>query len=218
VKNFYRQLFTDSVTVKKFAEIYVFAEYENSELTKKYIVTDTMESELMRSFKNKYFNELTNNLTIKEIDKLIYNSELSTDGYEFGIILELPLSKNYSVYFGLDSDIPGKIEGIYLKDAIDIGCKEKNYPEEQLFRPGIINNADGYTNLREKSDSKSKIVGRLKINELFFYSPIGDSDWYPVKKTETGKIAGYIHKSRIIKYSNFPKLIKEKVYKIRGGC
>jgi len=33
-----------------------------------------------------------------------------------------------------------------------------------------------------------------------------------------GKKIGYIHKSKIIKYSNFPKQIKVKVDKIRGGC
>jgi hypothetical protein len=218
VKDFYRQLFKESVTVKELDEIWQFGEYENSELKKKQSVSDTEQSELMKSVKNKYFDELTNKLTIKEIEKVIDMSELSTDGYEFGIILELALSKKYSVYFDLDSDIPGKIERIYLKDAIEIGSKENHYPKEQLFRPGTINDTDGYTNLREKPDSKSKIVGRLKTNELFFYSPIGDSDWYPVKKEETSKILGYIHKTRITKYSNLPKLVKRKVDKIRGGC
>ena len=218
VKDFYRQLFKESVTVKELADIWVFGEYEYSELKKQQSVNDTEKSELMKSVKNKYFDELTNKLTINEIVKLIDISELSTDGYDFGIILELPLSKNYSVFFELDADIPGKIEGIYLMDAIDIGGKEKDYPKEQLFRPAIINDTDGYSNLREKPDSKSKIVGRLKTNELFFYSPIGNSDWYPVKKEETSEILGYIHKTRITKYSNLPQLIKLKVDKIRGGC
>ena len=218
VKDFYRQLFKESVTVKEFSEIYVYAGYIDSDLTKKHLNTDKMKSELMNSIKTKHFDELTNKLTINEINNVIEKSEISSDGYDFEIIMELPLSKNYSIYFDLDNDIPGRIEYIFLKNAINIGSMDNKEYKEQLFRPGIINESDGYTNLRENPNSKSKVVGILKTNELFFYSPIGDSDWYPVQMRYLGKKIGYIHKSKIIKYSNFPKQIKVKVDKIRGGC
>ncbi|WP_421919015.1 SH3 domain-containing protein [Marinifilum sp.] len=71
----------------------------------------------------------------------------------------------------------------------------------------VINDADGYTNIREKASIKSSIVGTLKESDIFDYN--GD-DWYndslwiaihlnssfTQSRNAKGK-SGYIHRSRL---------------------
>jgi len=45
-----------------------------------------------------------------------------------------------------------------------------------------------------------------------------NNGWCPVYGKFGEKQIGYMHKSRIIKYSDFPKEIKLKVKKQRSGC
>lgn len=58
----------------------------------------------------------------------------------------------------------------------------------------IINDPDGYTNVRAQPSGKSKVIARLYDNEPF-YTYQQNGDWWQVK-TKSG-IEGYMHKSRI---------------------
>ena len=59
---------------------------------------------------------------------------------------------------------------------------------------GIINDADGYTNIRKEASTKSQIVGKILQNEYFFYEEY-NSNW--CKITTQNKVKGFVHKSRI---------------------
>lgn len=61
----------------------------------------------------------------------------------------------------------------------------------------MINDPDGYVNIREKPNAHSKIVRKIKKNELFYFTPISRAEWYPVSLKEISPCIGYIHKSRI---------------------
>lgn len=61
-------------------------------------------------------------------------------------------------------------------------------------KKGFIDDPDGYTNVRESADIKSKIVGKIIEGEIFKYNEI-ESQWYPVI-TYSG-IKGFVHYSRI---------------------
>lgn len=65
---------------------------------------------------------------------------------------------------------------------------------------GQINDSDGYTNLRLKKNSKSKIISKITDNQYFFYLPKKTENWYKVKDLK-GNV-GFIHKSRITEVSN----------------
>ncbi len=226
VKDFYKLLFKDKGSIKEFAEIYHYAEYERNK--SKYVqeikygttISDTVKSVLIKLIRCNYLKELTNNLQYYSIVDLVNNAKITSDGWSFGVLLELQISNKYSIYFDIDGDIPGSIERIYLKDGLELGGKVMNEYIDTLKRPGIINDKDGFTKLREKPDGKSKIAGQIKNNELIFYTPIGDSEWYPVYKFEVSEMifVGYIHKSRIVNYQKFPVSIKKQVDKLRGGC
>ncbi|TRZ45119.1 hypothetical protein [Robertkochia solimangrovi] len=74
----------------------------------------------------------------------------------------------------------------------------------------IINDPDGWTNVREAPDGKSEVIHRIYENEVFWYDPELSEiqqDWIPIyipkNKFSFGNsmsnvINGFIHKSRIL--------------------
>lgn len=78
----------------------------------------------------------------------------------------------------------------------------------------IINDKDGYTNVRKKPNSKSEIVYKLLENEMFQYETENEkSDWIKVyiRKNKfdineefkfSKSIEGYIHKTRLLTLSS----------------
>jgi hypothetical protein len=59
---------------------------------------------------------------------------------------------------------------------------------------GNIKDSDGYTNLREKANSKSRIITSIKLEEEFYYESNNSSNW---SKVQFKNFIGYIHNSRI---------------------
>lgn len=58
----------------------------------------------------------------------------------------------------------------------------------------VIDDPDGYTNVRSMKSSSSSVVTQVNRNERF-YTHLQDGSWWQVK-TSAGKV-GYIHTSRI---------------------
>ena len=224
VKDFYQLIDKDSVSINELSNVYMFGEYEKKDNTNSYyqsyklMISDSIKSILMEQIKAKFKFDLTQGLSIIQINTLIDKAEFSTDGYMFGLILLLKLNINTTIYFDIDSDIPGLIERIYLSNGMEIGGFINNNTKNLIFRPGIINDIDGYTNIRELPNIKSKIIGKINKDEIFLFFPTNLTDWWQVKRFDTNQIIGYIHKSKIISYPDFPAEIKHKTDKIRGGC
>jgi len=61
-------------------------------------------------------------------------------------------------------------------------------------KKGFIIDPDGYTNVREAANGKSKIISKIIDGEIFSYQE-NENYWYPVE-TYNG-IKGFVHKSRI---------------------
>jgi hypothetical protein len=61
-----------------------------------------------------------------------------------------------------------------------------------------IDDADGYTNIREQPNVESKIVGRIFESELFVCFPDSESNWWrSIKDSAHSRVEGYVYKSRI---------------------
>ncbi|MEO9513596.1 MAG: SH3 domain-containing protein [Flavobacteriaceae bacterium] len=60
---------------------------------------------------------------------------------------------------------------------------------------GVINDKDGFTNIRADKSTKSKIIGKIHDNEYFTFFENDDTNWWIIE-TENGQI-GYLHKSRV---------------------
>ena len=63
---------------------------------------------------------------------------------------------------------------------------------------GVINDPDGYVNVRRSKSTSSPVVARVKDNEPFTFEPDEDMDWCKVT-LRSGK-TGWMHRSRIRLY------------------
>jgi|GEM_PF-4645642 len=75
---------------------------------------------------------------------------------------------------------------------------------------GIINDPDGYTNLRNIPSNKSEIVAKIIEGEFFYFRPTQDNWWF-IKRCDGTE--GYMHKSRIKEIDNYSK--DGKVYPLK---
>jgi len=223
VLRFYKILMTrKTISVGEMESIYLNSSYEKSirgEMSANTVI-DSQESRLFYKLMN-YKNQLTQGVDYKTICSLINNSNVINEGFEFGSFIELKFPNNKTIFFDMNSDIPKTIEYIWLPSGEDLGSLIMNYEKvEKFLRPGIINDSDGFTNLRKETNGNSKIIGRLLNNQLFFYSPNSYSNWWAIYRKDNSfeKPMGYIHKSKIKPYERFPNDIKNQLKKIRHGC
>lgn len=70
-----------------------------------------------------------------------------------------------------------------------------NAQDASSYRKAIINDPDGYTNVREGESVNYNIITKIFENEVFYAYPSISSNWYPVI-TQNGT-KGYVHNSRI---------------------
>lgn len=178
--------------------------------------SDTITSLILNKMR-KYKEQLTQGLGYKSLSNLIDSSLLYNEGWEFSMTLELNFPNKRSVFFEMNRDAPKQIEYIWLPSGESLGdLVFGNSPVEKLERPGIINDPDGYTNIRERPDIHSAVTGKFVKDEIFYFTPVGGSNWWPVYRDFDGKQLGYIFYDRILTYADFPTELKEKVNKERG--
>jgi ligand-binding sensor domain-containing protein len=65
----------------------------------------------------------------------------------------------------------------------------------ESYKWGVINDTDGYSNLRRSPDGKSEVIAKILTNFKFKYYQDNNTDWWLIE-TERGT-KGYLHKSRI---------------------
>lgn len=59
----------------------------------------------------------------------------------------------------------------------------------------VINDPEGYTNIRAGKGSQFGIIARVNAGEVFYTTPQQSTDWWPVR-TQANQY-GYMHRSRI---------------------
>lgn len=233
VKGFYKFLLTEEkVTIKEFSTVFLstsdarFLQSENFQKKMPYLQAqkeidnhaDTILSFTLLKMRN-YKQLLTEGLDLHNIIKHIESSSVYNEGWEFSKILELKLSQDDIIYFELNTDTPKQIMYIWLPSGESLSdLIGENNKIELLKRPGIINDKDGYTNIRESQNIDSRIIEKFYKNNVFYYTPMCNSDWWPVYKKESDDKLGYIHKSKILIYKFFPVNLKNEVKKLRGSC
>lgn len=242
VKEFYTLLHKDDISIQEFSKVYWGAEIQadaylflkdslklkDSDLIypspysalvhKRVSSTDESASPSYVFKKMKpYLHELINGLSKEEIFKIIDKAEVSDEGLQFGVYLGLSFSETKKIYFGLGADMPTIIDAIWLSDGTLLDSKVCNEsPVQKLLLVGIINDKDGYTNVREAPSNEAKVIDKITDKEYFYYVPNSNSDWWQVsRKDDIKAIVGYVHKSRILKYSTMPNEIKQKIAKDR---
>lgn len=69
---------------------------------------------------------------------------------------------------------------------------------------GVINDPDGFTNVRAASRADAAVVAKVKVGEVFEFEPVEDSEWWEVKLA-SGK-SGWMHRSRIRFHSTLDEI------------
>jgi uncharacterized protein YgiM (DUF1202 family) len=67
-------------------------------------------------------------------------------------------------------------------------------PAPVALRSAVIDDPDGFVNIRTGPGASTAIAGVIKTGEIFTVTPL-DTTWWPVRTS--GGITGYVHKSRI---------------------
>ena len=68
-----------------------------------------------------------------------------------------------------------------------------------VYKAAVINDPDGYTNVRATPDSQAEIVAKIVDGEQFYFDEISNSKWVKVYKTadSEAQCIGYMHNSRV---------------------
>ena len=71
---------------------------------------------------------------------------------------------------------------------------------EVVHQAAIINDPDGYTNVRARADGKAEIVAKIVDGERFFFDEVPGSNWVKVYRTADAdaECIGYMHSSRVM--------------------
>ncbi|GAA4458642.1 hypothetical protein GCM10023092_27260 [Rurimicrobium arvi] len=164
-----------------------------------------------------FCTELSAGLPEKKLFQLIDSAKVSEEGLEFGLIIPVNVSATNTIYFELSCDSPSIIEYIWLNDGTSLNSIiNNNVPHEKLFLVGSVNDKDGYVNIRNGPSSTAKVTGTLTDRDYFYYIPNGNTDWWQVARTENLKaLTGYVHKSRILRFNDMSRSLKNKVRRDR---
>ena len=155
-------------------------------------------------------NILTQGYSYSEIEKAVKKAKVFTDGEWLDSIIAISFPNKNTVYLEYTETT---LSSIWLPDGTDAFT-----PTWHFYRPGIINDPDGFVNVRKEPSTKSEIVGRIYEEELFYFIPVSQTEWYQICWKEGDTPIGYIHRTRITIFDDFPDRIKEKVKHIRSGC
>ncbi len=87
-----------------------------------------------------------------------------------------------------------------MKQTLLLLCVLVTFIAQSQSKIGIINDKDGYVNVRLDKTSKSQILGKIYKDEYFTYFENTNSNWWLIEH-KNGEV-GYVHKSRITNIQN----------------
>lgn len=119
----------------------------------------------------------------------ILQKDQRTRGY---LTFEIPIRNNsYQLIYTPDWWHRGQIL-VNLSKKKDSKIEDSESENEQL---AVIDDPDGYTNIRNGPGMDFDIIGKVLLDEKFYVKPNPDKQWWHVK-TQAG-INGFMHKSKI---------------------
>ncbi len=237
VKQFFAFLYQKSVSIDEFSSVYANAslDYDTGlflrdslgiqcydfELTRKRDQSIDVKATPSYVFKNVRQNleDITFGLTYDEVVNIIDNAVVSTQGLKFSEIIELRFPGEKRIFMELNKDTPTQVLWVWLNNAtlLDDVINGSTNPQ-RLMLPGTINDSDGFVNIRKDPDVNSQIVDKFLEDDIFYYIPDNDVNWWQVAHVEDSRtIVGFIHKSRIINYNDMSVELKQKVFEKRNA-
>jgi len=157
--------------------------------------------------------ELTFGYSEREIENIVSKAKSYDEGYMLDSMVQVDFPNGRTLYFEVSYEGLLSVNIIWLSDGSNLNARS-----ELLKRPAIINDKDGFVNIRKEPNGNSTILDEIYEKELFYYTPEFGKNWYRIYWKEGLAPCGYIHKSKITEFKDFPEDLKERVRKIRGGC
>ncbi|MCT4646044.1 MAG: SH3 domain-containing protein [Carboxylicivirga sp.] len=136
------------------------------------------------------------------IDSLVNNSVIYDENLPSDISVDVffPNGKMVCFYLNKYADEPVYITNIYISNGESFYNYLLNGVEgvtkKYLKRLALIDDPDGYTNVRKGKGYKYPVIHKIKVNEEFLFTPNSNCNWWRVQNKD-GLIKGYMHKSRI---------------------
>ncbi len=220
VKSFYDALLNQPVNMNRAYELFnsFSIEYEEFLFFKMCHHLDC-DKEFEKKISNKenhkslFFEEISKSKNLlfegqrDSIFNVIDKSSLYYDENSSSVSLDLVFKNDRIIYFYLNSfeDEPVYITNIFLENGESFfnmfELDEKTY----LRRLGIINDSDGYTNVRNRPSNNSKIISQIQVNTPFYFTPNSHNKWWKIESID-GTINGYMHCSRIKTIGKYTKI------------
>lgn len=229
VKDFYKTLFDSLMSDKQFSEMFENSGFKTArefvnrcKSAKYYRSKDTLFqcNEMKQNLKVKddiigtsYYYELTQGMSFELIEKIIDNTDIFQEDIPFVVNIEIKFPTKKIVTIEINGDAPPSVNRVWLNNGQLLSSALNKMNTGMYNRIGLIKSTTSYENIMSKPCSDSKIVGKMRTNEFFVYTSIGDSEWWPVFRYSDNRFLGYIRKNIIIKYRDFPKYQKEKLEK-----
>jgi hypothetical protein len=133
--------------------------------------------------------------------EIIQVYETGHDSYYFAEIkrpVESPVAdyKGYAQILDREETIYGYVKKSEVKRYTDADLLSDIQTSATIkSKQGVINDPDGYVNIRKEMNGQSEILGKILKKEVFTYWGIPESNWCAVK-TASG-ILGYVYKDRV---------------------
>ena len=220
VKTFYDALLNQPVNMSRAYELFNSFSIEYEEfLFFKMCQNQDCEKEFdkiisnIENHKSLFFEEISKSKNLlfdgqrDSIFNVIDKSSLYYDESSSSVSLDLVLKNDKIIYFCLNSfeDEPVYITNIFLENGESLfnmfELNEKTY----LRRLGIINDSDGYTNVRYRPSFNSKILSQIQANTLFYFTPNSHNKWWKIESKD-GSINGFMHCSKIKPIGKYIKI------------
>jgi hypothetical protein len=120
----------------------------------------------------------------------------------YGVSLQVVLTKVKTD--NISSATYAPVQNKPVTRRVRVATMGESLPQHSL--PFIINDSDGWTNIRQEMNSQSQIVGKVYDYEVFFFTGSnlsGYSNWIPVI---AGQKRGYMHRKLILQLDKLPSL------------
>ena len=130
-------------------------------------------------------------------DKTYFYAGKDLKGIDYVVSTLNKTLKMYEEPTGSDEEYAFRIQNQYGLDELFVPVINRSLLQNKssiASCKGVIDDPDGYTNIRKSNSANSEIIGKIVDGEVFTYWETNDS-WYIVQ-TAKG-IKGYVYKSRI---------------------
>lgn len=130
----------------------------------------------------------------KQSLRVMRNEIYMRHGYIFTSPDLVQYAQKFDCYEPLYSDVSSLLSTVEKANIQFLKQHEDGSSSNMNGQPALINDPDGYTNIRSGQGATYDIVGIVKEGEEF-YVQTGNNEWWKV--TTKNGITGYMHKSRI---------------------